>query len=336
MYMFRFELKTLQLLPDELDESTYGLEVKNAKNGKYQAEDFFIFLDILGSGRTGVVFRAIFKPDNKELAVKFISHFRKYRANVMRELSVLKMTRKCRFLVQYHSHFRVGNNLYIVTELYEGGSLQALLDPLLALPPLLTRVFMKEVCTALFFLHHYRLVHRDLNPSNIVITTTGHLRVADFSLTRMIEEPMGEILTNCGHPAYKAPELYLDRPCTCGIDWWSVGILLYRFVTGVCPFETDKLTRGFQSVTKLNVKYPSWAFDDPGTLDLCQRLLVKEPRHRLGSGNKDVIKKLWQILSPSDTMGKGSARSKRLRSTSLMPHVFSKYLFGDPTGSFVQ
>ncbi|CAL1543546.1 unnamed protein product, partial [Lymnaea stagnalis] len=117
---------------------------------------------------------------------------------------------------------------------------------------------------------------------------TAHLKLIDFGLCRTIDEPQGEIMTDCGKPAVRAPEIYLDRPCGLAIDWWSFGVMLYRFITGYNPFRTDKLTEGYQSVTKLKEKYPEWLFDDPHAKDLCQKLLVKDPRLRIGSENEVI------------------------------------------------
>ncbi|KAH9492579.1 protein kinase C, partial [Bulinus truncatus] len=113
-----------------------------------------------------------------------------------------------------------------------------------------------------------------------------HLKLCDFGLCRTVEDPQGEIMTDCGKPWIRAPEMYLDKPCSFGIDWWSVGILLYRFITGCNPFITDKLTQGYQSVTKLKEKYPEWLFTDKDAMDLCQKLLIKDPKRRLCAENE--------------------------------------------------
>ena len=77
------------------------------------------------------------------------------------------------------------------------------------------------------------------------IVFSGHLKLGDFGLCRMVDDPQGELMTDCGKPYIKAPEVYQDRPCGFPLDWWSVGIMVYRFITGNYPFKTEKLTEGY-------------------------------------------------------------------------------------------
>ncbi|CAG5122852.1 unnamed protein product [Candidula unifasciata] len=281
-------LKTSLQIIEELSESTYGLAIEGKENKPYEAQDFFAFKEILGSGVVAVVFRAYFKPTGKVYAVKFISNLKQSRQFVSRELTILKLSCNCKYLVQYHSHFRVGTNMYFVIELCDGGTLEELLDHKFLMPPRLGRTYLRELASALMYLHSLKFVHRDVHVANCLLTSTAHLRLSDFGLTRTVDDPNGEMMTICGKAAIRAPELYLDKLCGFGLDWWSMGIMLYRFVTGYYPFQTEKLTQGFQSVTKLKEKYPEWLFDDPHTTDLCQKLLEKDPKQRLGYQNEAV------------------------------------------------
>ncbi|RUS87811.1 hypothetical protein EGW08_004410 [Elysia chlorotica] len=277
------------MLTEELSSETYGLELAKKERESYEAQDFFTFKEILGSGATAVVFRAIFKPTGANLAIKFIPNFKTAKAMVMRELMVLKRANDSRFLIDFHSHFRVGPNLYFVMEICEGGTLHELLQPKYHLPSKLMKIYLKEICSAVFFLHGLKLVHRDLAPDNLFIDSTGHLKLGDFGLCRMVDDPQGELMTDCGKPYIKAPEVYMDKPCSFPIDWWSVGIMVYRFITGYYPFKTEKLTQGYQSVTKHQEKYPEWAFVDPTAKALCQGLLNKKPRERLACENEESV-----------------------------------------------
>ncbi|KAK6991174.1 protein kinase C alpha type [Biomphalaria glabrata] len=279
-------IKLQMEITEVLSEATYGLTPEGVDSSHYEAQDFFAFKEILGSGATGVVFRAVFKPSGQVFAVKFIPNFRQIKVMVIRELTVLKFSSLCKYLIGFHSHFRVDTNMYFVMELCEGGTLEDLLEPKHLMPPKLARIYLKEISSALFFLHRMRIVHRDVYLANCLLTSTAHLKLCDFGLCRTVDDPQGEMMTDCGKPWIRAPEMYLDKPCSFGIDWWSVGILLYRFITGCNPFNCDKLTQGYQSVTKLKEKYPEWLFTDKDALDLCQKLLIKEPKRRLCAENE--------------------------------------------------
>lgn len=90
MYLF------LTQMTEELSASTYGLTPQGVTNNRLEAQDFFTFKEIVGSGATGVVFRAVFKPTGEVFAVKFIPNFRQTKQMVVRELSVLKLCGNCR------------------------------------------------------------------------------------------------------------------------------------------------------------------------------------------------------------------------------------------------
>lgn len=282
------QLRMQMTLTEELSSETYGLEVAKKGNEKYEAQDFFLFKEIIGSGSTAVVFRAVFKPTGTMQAVKFVPNFRSLKTMVMRELQVLKIANESRFLIDFHSHFRVGPNLYFVMEICEGGTLNDLLNPKHHMPAKLMKVYLKEMASAIFFLHSRKLVHRDISMENFFIDSTGHLKLGDFGLCRMVDDPGGEMMTDCGRPNIKAPELYMDKPCGFPLDWWSLGILLYRFITGFYPFKTEKLVQGYQAVTKHQEKYPEWVFMDLNAKALCQGLLIKKPKERLASENEEL------------------------------------------------
>lgn len=101
-----------------------------------------------------------------------------------------------------------------------------------------------------------------------------------------------------GTPDYIAPEIIngtgsLNHPC---IDWWSVGVILFEFLTGIPPFNDDTPEKIFENISNLRVEWDqiSIGYEDdqmtPQAADLIKRLLTLDPEKRLGSKSVDEIK----------------------------------------------
>ena len=85
-------------------------------------------------------------------------------------------------------------------------------------------------------MHERDIVFRDIKPENILVDMDGHIRIADFGLSKIIEEN-GRSYSFCGSPEYLSPEMLQsmeghDRR----IDIYSLGVLLYEMLTGLPPF----------------------------------------------------------------------------------------------------
>lgn len=141
------------------------------------------------------------------------------------------------------------------------------------------RVFAAELGCALGFLHDLGVIHRDVKMENILLTDDGHLRLADFGLSRRLERG-GRAFTICGTIQYMAPEVLSGGPYNHAADWWSLGILLFSLVTGKFPVppEPDHCSM-LRKVRSCPYEIPL-SFSPPLAL-LITELLCKTPARRL-------------------------------------------------------
>jgi len=96
---------------------------------------------------------------------------------------------------------------------------------------------LSQLTRALCYLHSAGKLHRDIKPSNVLVTTDGRVKVLDFGLVlELAPESTGESLTTLGTPAYMSPEQMAGGPLTDASDWYSVGVMLYKALTGALPF----------------------------------------------------------------------------------------------------
>ena len=83
------------------------------------------------------------------------------------------------------------------------------------------------------------MVHRDIKPSNIFILPDGTAKVADFGIAHLESSELTQVGTVLGTPAYMSPEQILGLPVDGRSDLFSVGVILYQFLTGERPFTGD-------------------------------------------------------------------------------------------------
>jgi serine/threonine protein kinase len=149
------------------------------------------------------------------------------------------------------------------------------------------RASLLQVTHALVVLHNEGKVHRDVKPSNVLVTGEGRVVVLDFGLVTeaLGEEQLGTTteVAVVGTPAYMAPEQAASRPVTAAADWYAVGVLLYESLTGTTPFHGAPLEI-LLAKQKNEPPPPSAVVPDvPPDLDeLCAHLLRFDPATRAG------------------------------------------------------
>src|SRR5262249_12776067 len=105
-----------------------------------------------------------------------------------------------------------------------------------------------QICNAVDHAHRHGVLHRDLRPSNVIVTDSGLLKVADFGTSRFLEIA-AHGTTVIGSPPYMAPEQFQGKPVFAS-DLYSLGVTMYQMLTGMLPYDTpspadlDRLMRG--------------------------------------------------------------------------------------------
>ena len=96
---------------------------------------------------------------------------------------------------------------------------------------------MRQVCTAAQYAHQNLVVHRDLKPSNILVTAERQAKLLDFGVGKILEEAEGDPATAFQPltPEYASPEQIQNRAVSTATDVYSLGVLLYRLLTGTTP-----------------------------------------------------------------------------------------------------
>lgn len=116
--------------------------------------------------------------------------------------------------------------------------------------------------------HNLNIIHRDLKAENVLFTSSGCVKVADFGFSTRVSNRNDILDTFCGSPPYAAPELFRDE-CYLGppVDVWAMGVMLFFMVTGTMPFRAETMGKLRRSIIDGTYTIPPWV---PGP---CQRLI---------------------------------------------------------------
>ncbi|XP_041950464.1 hormonally up-regulated neu tumor-associated kinase homolog A [Alosa sapidissima] len=134
------------------------------------------------------------------------------------------------------------NCYYMAMELCAGGDLMERICQHRRLEEREARKYTRQILSAVEHLHRHGIVHRDLKIENFLLDEHNHIKIVDFGLsnTLKVESVAAELLsTQCGSPAYAAPELLAHKKYGPKVDVWSVGVSTFAMLTGTLPFTVE-------------------------------------------------------------------------------------------------
>uniref|UniRef100_A0A8C5I9K3 Maternal embryonic leucine zipper kinase n=1 Tax=Gouania willdenowi TaxID=441366 RepID=A0A8C5I9K3_GOUWI len=142
-----------------------------------------------------------------------------------------------------------------------------------------TRVFFRQIVSAMSYVHSQGYAHRDLKPENLLIDEDRNLKLIDFGLCAKPKGGLGyELMTSCGSPAYAAPELLQGKAYIGSeADVWSMGVLLFALLCGYLPFDDENCMALYRKITRGKYDNPCWL----STIILLLALCRVDPKRRV-------------------------------------------------------
>jgi len=200
----------------------------------------------IGHGKFSTVYKGRKRHTIRYVAVKSIEKSR--REKVMKEVDIMSQLHHPN-IVGFINWYETRNHLWILFEYCPGGDLLRLLKQDLRLPEEQVRLFARDVCAGLLYVHAHGVIYSDLKPANMIFNEDGVLKLCDFGHSQRLREielalEEEKTLPRRGTPHYMAPELFHEGGIhSFASDIWALGCVMYEMLVGRPPFHSSCFTQ---------------------------------------------------------------------------------------------
>ena len=292
----------------------------------------FEIVELLGAGAMGAVYRAHDTRLRRDVAIKvlpqeFSGQPERLKRFEQEALAVARLTHP--HIIAIHDIGTYDGAPYIVMELLGGESLRSRMKG----RPLVPRKAVEyaiQIARGLATAHEHGIVHRDIKPDNLFVTTEGRVKILDFGIAKLTDieataEATAETLTVhafIGTPAYMSPEQARGIAADHRADIFSLGVVLYEMLSGVSPFRRDTAVETMGAIID---DEPPPLPDTPASPPALQRIirhcLEKAPSDRYQSA-RDLAFHLEEWTDAAATTTTGAPRRgswpRRIRAGALV------------------
>eukprot|EP01112_Ceratiomyxa_fruticulosa_P015868 TRINITY_DN4733_c0_g1_i1.p1 TRINITY_DN4733_c0_g1~~TRINITY_DN4733_c0_g1_i1.p1 ORF type:complete len:421 (+),score=86.42 TRINITY_DN4733_c0_g1_i1:205-1467(+) len=203
-------------------------------------EQLFRVIEVVGQGSFGIVCTCEHITTGAIVAIKFIEiedeEDESGNKGLLRELDIMKSSNGCAQMVQYHGSYLKEGHLMIVMEYCNGGSVQDIIK--------LCKVQLTEdqigailyhMLEGLQYLHTNKILHRDVKAGNVLLTSDGKAKLADFGVSARLMNADQKQKTVVGSPYWMSPEVIISTGYDHKADIWSLGITCLEMAEGRPP-----------------------------------------------------------------------------------------------------
>lgn len=207
---------------------------------------------------------------------------------------------------------------YIAMELVDGAPLDDLLAKQGTLPVAKAVAVVVQIAHALDYAHGQRLVHRDVKPGNILITSHDEAKLVDFGIAKSMNYSRTLDGTLMGSPFYMSPEQVQSGAVDGRSDLFSLGTCLYHCLVGSVPFDGDSLASIVFKIANIDPRPLPRGVFPPALAECVTRSLAKDPSERFQTG-AEFARELEAAIGESDSRSESQPPTVKLPSVAARP-----------------
>jgi len=277
--------------------------------GEFRSIGRYQLLRVIGRGGMGVVYLALDPILQRLAAIKVLSpHLSSDETVIARFINEARIAASLQHpnIVTVYEAGQDGEFVFMAMEYVEGKDLATLLRERGRLHPDEAIAILKAVASALDYAHQRGVIHRDVKPSNVLVSRDGVVKLMDFGIARVIG---GERHTKTGvlvgTPEYMAPELWEGKEADKMADLYALGVMAYEMLTGEVPFTGD---------TPIAVGYKHVHGEVPRTgmgrmVDEVMRVAMAKERERRFQSGMALVMALEKALEGREISSHSSSES---------------------------
>ena len=322
--------------PDQSGQPEQPDDAYPASIGPYRIEG------VLGRGGMGTVYKGLDESLHRHVAIKTLQLAeKKHQERFLKEARALAKLSDPN-ITQIHSAGEEGGVPYFVMEYVDGPSTEQLLESKqrFLIPRSLEIVI--QVCQGLKKANQMGIIHRDIKPGNILVSSDGTIKITDFGLAKLVTEDQSltSVGMTLGTPSYISPEQGKGEKLDFRADIYALGVMLYRFIIGRLPFMADTAVALIMKHVDEPVQFPTPTADlnvPPAITGIIRKMMAKNPDDRFLSYDQLIdeltrLKKSFQALEaktddemttswqqPESTADPGSAYNAQMDQTVMIP-----------------
>uniref|UniRef100_A0A3B3C1T9 Protein kinase domain-containing protein n=1 Tax=Oryzias melastigma TaxID=30732 RepID=A0A3B3C1T9_ORYME len=274
----------------------------------------------LGRGQFGIVHRCVNISSEKTYMAKFVKVRGADQAIIKKEIATLNLAKHTNFLL-LHNSFESPEELVMIFDFMSGCDIfERLSTAEFELNEREIVNYIRQICSALEFLHSQSYGHFDIRPENIVYTTrnSSNVKIIELGQSRHLT-PGDQIKIQYTTAEYAAPEIHQCDMVSTVTDMWSVGVLTYVLLSGLNPFTAETNQQMIDNISGATYSYEDESFKHVSVeaLDFTDRLMTKERKHRMTAA--EALTHSW-LTKPVEEISPRvipSSRHKRYYQTML-------------------
>eukprot|EP00658_Telonema_sp_P-2_P047602 TRINITY_DN36214_c0_g1_i3.p1 TRINITY_DN36214_c0_g1~~TRINITY_DN36214_c0_g1_i3.p1 ORF type:complete len:570 (-),score=43.80 TRINITY_DN36214_c0_g1_i3:124-1833(-) len=273
------------------------LKRRLAMSEKKQASlDYYQSVKVIGAGSYGKVWVSRHKLSNREVAIKILDKSKLVdtdsKKRVAQEIRIMGKL-KHPHIIRLFEVIEENGDINMIMEYASQGSFYDLLKKRKRFGENEARRHCAELLTAVEYIHAKNFYHRDIKLANILLSSDGTIKLADFGLGVFKSEGK-KLIKFCGSPAYLAPEIILGQGYDgAAVDMWCVGIVLYALLVGDLPFRADSFPALRKRILKGILDFNSLSLSDSAQ-DFIGNLLSADPTARCSAAGAMGLEWLTQ------------------------------------------